>query len=98
MKLYTYCTKCKSEIGFNLRAKDRFTLAKKHGEEIQLTCNNCSSRKYYHVNDIKAEESKAVGMVSLFSFLTGTAVIFILLWPYFLGLPTYMRFQDWLQF
>ena len=83
MRLYTKCKNCKSEINFKTTASDRFVLARKRGERIDLNCTSCGTGKQYHVNDIKAEESNIMSLFALFIFLGGTIGLFIYLWPYF---------------
>ncbi|WP_339924088.1 hypothetical protein [uncultured Cyclobacterium sp.] len=83
MKIYTKCAKCRSEIVLKTNASDRFVLAKKIGETIDLSCKSCGTNKKYHVKEMKAEESKIVGFISLLIFLGGTSGIFFYLWPYF---------------
>jgi len=83
MRLYAKCENCKSEINLRATASDRFKLATKRGEKIDLTCNSCETVGTYHVNDIIAERSKTVIIVALLIFLGGTTGIFIYLWPYF---------------
>lgn len=82
MRLYTNCINCKTEINFRITASDRFVLAKKQGERIKLNCKSCGTTKEYHVNDLKAEESRVVGIISVLIFLGGTTVLLIYLWPY----------------
>lgn len=82
MRLYTNCINCKSEINFRNTASDRFVLAKRRGEQVKLNCESCGTTKEYHVNDLKAEESRIVGIISVFIFLVGTTVLLIYLWPY----------------
>ncbi|AKP50230.1 hypothetical protein CA2015_0770 [Cyclobacterium amurskyense] len=60
MKICTKCAKCRSEINLKTNASDRFGLAKKNGERINLSCNSCGTKKKYHVDELKAEESKVV--------------------------------------
>ena len=58
MKLYTRCSKCRHEINFSARVSDRFGLAAKMGEKVELKCTSCTTLGKYHVSDIKAELQK----------------------------------------
>ena len=82
MRLYTNCINCKSEINFRTTASDRFVLVKRRGEQIKLNCESCGTTKEYHVNNLKAEESKIVGIISFLIFLGGTTALLFYLWPY----------------
>ena len=81
MKLYTNCKNCKEEIQFSVLARDRFALAKKRGEKIDLNCRSCGTRKTYHVNEIKAEEKKSIQVLAGLILLFGTIGLFFFLWP-----------------
>jgi hypothetical protein len=81
MRLYTTCIHCKAEIRLVVAAKDRFVLARKRGEEIDLTCMSCGIRKHYHVNAIKAEQKKSVLILAAVILLFGTFGLFLYLWP-----------------
>lgn len=82
MNLYTHCKNCKFEIDFSISARDRFVLARKLGEQIDLNCNSCGTWKQYHVNEIKAEENKIISLMALLILFGGTIGIFIYLWRY----------------
>lgn len=88
MRLYTNCVNCKTEINFRTTACDRFMLAKNQGERIKLDCTACGKTKEYHVNDLKAEESRIGGIISLIIFFGGTTALFIYLWPYIFQLSS----------
>ena len=82
MKLYTRCSKCRHEINFSARVSDRFGLAAKMGEKVELKCTSCNTLGKYHVNDIKAEKSKKVALIATVVLLGGTASILAYLWDY----------------
>ena len=88
MKLYTYCVNCKSEINLLTNATDRFVLARKKGERIKLNCSTCETSNDYHVNDLKAEEGKTLGIIAIFILFGGTTVVLIYLWPYIFQLTS----------
>jgi hypothetical protein len=83
MNLQARCKNCRSFIAFQATVKDRFELARKRGEKIDLKCRSCGTKDTYDVNDIKAVESKFIAIVALLLFLCGTTALFIYLWPYF---------------
>ena len=83
MKIYAQCKNCRSEINFRANASDRFVLARKFGERIDLNCNSCGTKKQYHLNELKAEESRFISIIAMLIFLGGTTAIFVYLWPYF---------------
>ncbi len=82
MKLYTRCSKCRKEINFSVWVSDRFGLAAKMGEKIELKCIQCNTIDKYHVNDIKAEKNKIVALSALLILLLGTTGIVIFIWDY----------------
>ena len=81
MRLYTNCKNCKEEVQFSVIAKDRFVLARKRGEAIDLNCTSCGARKSYHVNEINAEEKKSIQVLAALILLIGTTALFLYLWP-----------------
>ena len=82
MILSTKCKSCRTPIKFKARVSDRFDLAKKRGDKIELRCTSCGASKAYHVNDIKAQENKVFGILGLIIFLGGTTIIVMYFWPY----------------
>jgi len=82
MKLYTNCHNCKKEIRFSSWESDRVELSKSKGDKIELTCKNCGRKDLYHVNRIKATESKFAQIIGLIIFLVGTPLVFLWIWDY----------------
>ena len=82
MKLYTRCSKCREEINFSAWVSDRFGLAAKMGEKIELKCIKCNTTAKYHVNDIKAEKNRRIALTASFILLVGTAGIVYFIWDY----------------
>ena len=83
MRLVVKCTNCRQRISFSKPVKDRFALAKKFGQSVELSCTKCNSIYNYEVNDIKAEESKITALIALVTTLVASISLFIYLWPYF---------------
>ena len=84
MRLYTYCHKCKKKIRFSSWESDRVELSKSKGERIELTCKNCGYKGFYHVNSVKAIESKSLQIISLTVYFLGTPLMLIWFWDYIL--------------
>ena len=82
MRLYTNCHNCRKEIKFSTSEPDRVELSKSKGDKIELTCNHCGQTDFYHVNEIKATESKTAQIVGLIIFVIGTPLAFYLIWDY----------------
>lgn len=82
MKLYTKCTNCKSDISFWTWTSDRVGFKKSNGDYISLTCKNCNQNTKYHIDDVKAKESKLAYIIALLIFLAGTPILFLFLWDY----------------
>lgn len=82
MKLYTNCHNCKKEIRFSTWSSDRVELSKSKGNRIELTCKKCGQKDFYHVNRIKATESKIAQIIGLIIFLVGTPIVFFWIWDY----------------
>ncbi|MEM6725085.1 MAG: hypothetical protein AAF598_13690 [Bacteroidota bacterium] len=70
MKLVTRCQSCHQDFNTRLFATDRVQLENERGSSIRLTCNHCSSTRYYHVNQIKASQSNL-------SLVTGLLIIVV---------------------
>jgi len=83
LKLYVKCTNCRQKISFSKPVKDRFSLAKKFGQSIEVSCTKCNLINNYEVNAIKAEESKVIALIALVTTLVASISLFICLWPYF---------------
>ncbi len=82
MRLYTNCHNCRKEIKFSTSEPDRVELSKSKGEKIELNCNYCGQKDFYHVNKIKATESKTAQVTGLIIFIIGTPLTFYLIWDY----------------
>ena len=82
MRLYSNCHECKKEIRFSTWESDRVGLSKAKGNKIELTCNYCRKTDYYHVNQIRATESRFAGLTALIIFLIGTPLTIYLTWDY----------------
>jgi len=82
MRLYTNCHNCRKEIRFSSWESDRVELSKSKGDKIELNCKNCGQKDFYHVNRIKATESKISQIIGLTIFLIGTPLVFIWIWDY----------------
>ena len=67
-------------------AEDRFKLAKKVGEKLDLQCKSCGSKQRTKMNDIKAEENKVMSLIASGIFFLGTIALLILIWDYLLVL------------
>ncbi len=80
MKLYTYCKHCKEEINVTTKASDRGSLQMKHGDHLDLKCEECNGTNNKHVNDIKAE----IKYSSLFVALGISILVTLILW-FFIG-------------
>jgi hypothetical protein len=82
MKLIINCKECRNKIKLKDSVNDRAELARKLGDEFNLRCEDCSKENKYHVNDVKAEESKLIVAIGLGVFVFGTGVIGYLLREY----------------
>ncbi|GAA5039323.1 hypothetical protein GCM10011506_38390 [Marivirga lumbricoides] len=83
MNLQAKCKNCNSFIYFRAPVSDRFELARKRGDKLNLKCNTCNADKVYNLNDVKAIESKLMAILALLLFIFGTIGLFIFIWPYF---------------
>ncbi len=82
MRLYTNCHNCKKEIRFSTVEPDRVELSKTKGNKIELTCKQCGQTEFYHLNKIKATESKITQIIGLPVFIIGTPLTLYLIWDY----------------
>mgnify|MGYP006995672951 CR=1 FL=1 len=82
MRLYANCHNCRNEIRFSTSEPDRVELSKSKGNKIELTCNHCGQTDSYHVNKIKATESKIAQIIGLIIFIVGTPLTLYLIWGY----------------
>ena len=82
MKLIATCNHCSEKISLKNSVNDRAELAREIGETFQLTCEGCSTKNQYHINDIKAKENKIISVIAFGIFFFGTAFIGYLLKNY----------------
>lgn len=82
MNLYSKCIDCKNEIKIKSWASTRVDLKMKYGDKIEIKCKACNKTKKYHVNDLRARESKIAALIGLMVMIIGTPIILILLWDY----------------
>ncbi|WP_346881526.1 hypothetical protein [uncultured Algibacter sp.] len=82
MNLYTYCKSCKSNINIKSGASTRPDLQMEKGDAFNVNCQNCGTIEKKHVNDIKAESSKAIMLVGLVLGIVAT----VILWFFFKGI------------
>ena len=52
------------------------------GNEFKLKCEECQKEDNYHVNDVKAKESKLIALIAFGIFIFGTGIIGYLLRDY----------------
>ena len=93
MKLIVNCKECRNKIMLKSSVNDRAELSREIGNEFNLRCEECLREKKYHVNDVKAKESKLIALVALGIFVFGTGFIGYLLRDYFFrsNNPYYVR-------
>ncbi len=82
MRLCAICTRCGEEIYLRVKVGDRFALAKKKGNQIELHCRYCNNRSKYHVNAIEAKANKRVNIIAISTSVVGTALLFFGAWNY----------------
>jgi len=80
MKLQTTCKECKSEIVFHTWKTDRINLEMEKGKYIELRCKRCGITNKYHLNEIKAKESKVALIFGLLIFVLGTPILLLISW------------------
>lgn len=74
IKLYTRCACCRNEINIEKKAPNRGEFQKNFGKQIEKFCPHCKTDVMVHVNDIKAELS---GNIPLISLLISGAVMMV---------------------
>jgi len=62
---------------------DRVEFSKSKGDKIELTCLHCGQTDFYHLNKIKATESKIAQLIGLTIFIIGTPLTIYFIWDYF---------------
>lgn len=75
MKLIVNCKHCRKEIRVRKSVSDRGELAREKGDQFTLKCGKCSRKESYHVNEVRAQESKSIALIALLVFVFGTAII-----------------------
>ncbi len=83
MRLIANCKHCREEIRLRKSVNDRGELAREEGDQLMLECGKCSRKETYHVNEVRAQESKTVAISALLVFVFGTAIIGYELKAYF---------------
>lgn len=80
MLLTVRCNKCRRQIKFSERVSDRIQLVRKKSEFINIRCKNCGQLDEYHVDDIRAEQSKIPMILAAIILIAGTPLIGYALW------------------
>jgi len=88
MKLILICKNCRGELKLKNSVNDRAELARERGDKFKLKCEECSKEDKYHVNDVKAKESKLIALIAFGVFIFGTGTIGYLLRDYLFKLNT----------
>lgn len=82
MKLIVNCKNCREKIKLKNSVNDRAELSREIGDEFKLKCKECLKESKYHVNDVKAKESKLIAVIAFVIFIFGTGIIVYLLIDY----------------
>ncbi len=82
MILYVNCHNCNKKIRFSSWASDRVELSKSKGNSLELTCKHCGVKDIYHINSIKATESKTIQIIQLVILFIGTPLLILWIWDY----------------
>ncbi len=85
MKLFIFCSNCRNKIKLKYYVNDRAELLKKLGVRISLVCKECSLSKNYHVNDVKATESKLTLLFATMILFFGTGIVGYLVKDFIFG-------------
>jgi len=80
MTLTVSCKSCRQVIRFSEWVSDRLQLARKKGENIEIKCKTCGQTNKYHVDDIKADNNKALTIFNSVIFLLGTPLLVYIIW------------------
>jgi|GEM_PF-3238670 len=82
MALNVKCPKCSQETSVKGSYNDRGEMAKKLGDEIDITCSHCLKKSMVNVADVRASESKAFKLTVLIACLALLLIFFVLGNPY----------------
>lgn len=82
MLLQARCHECKASISWRIFTTDRVELSKTHGEHIEMRCKECGAIDNYHVDELKAQNSRQLKLIALLIMIAGTALIIFLLRDY----------------
>ncbi|SDY08451.1 hypothetical protein SAMN05444411_1214 [Lutibacter oricola] len=82
MKVFGKCQNCKNEISVSVNYGTRLEIAMYEGETKSNYCKNCNKKNEFHINDLRAKESKFSLIISGLIFLIGTPLTIYLLFDY----------------
>lgn len=82
MKLIVICKNCRHKVKLKNSVSDRAELEREKGNKFKLMCNECLKEDCYHVNEVKAKESKMIALIAFGIFVFGTGIIGYLLRDY----------------
>lgn len=79
MKLVIKCEACNEENRSPVKGTTRINIVRKYGEQVKMTCKNCSNSTDYEVDDIKAVDYKfsEILLDRILVFLIVVSVAFI---------------------
>lgn len=83
MRLITDCKNCEEKIEFNEFVSDRVELNFQIGNNIELTCKKCFSKRFYHPNEIIAKKRKIVMVFGLLILIGGMILILTFFWKFY---------------
>ena len=75
MKLYYFCSSCRKENHFTIKAKDRFELQKERGDEINERCNYCGTITKRKINRVHAKANKLIIVVGTIAGMVITLLL-----------------------
>lgn len=81
MRIGTSCNSCDSSIYIEEKARNRYELSKKVGENINLTCPKCGEKDNYHLRDVVAENNFLSKLVFPISLIVSVLSI-VILWKF----------------
>ena len=83
MRLVAHCRNCIEDIEFNQQVNDRGELSFEIGNKIELSCEKCFSKRYYHPNSIFAKIRKTVVIIALLISISSMIIISIFFWKFY---------------
>ena len=89
MRIYGRCKNCRADVSCSTSASTRIEFIKKHNEYKEIECQNCGTITKFHIDDLRARESKLAKIVAFLILVIGTPLTFVIFGLFYTNFNVY---------